>query len=148
MGFEWLSKKNYKRHYICLKCQKGFKRASDEDMKFSKNTDLSNLMQDYYISEEKKDIVKYVNAAFKKLNITCPNCKNKMLQVHYDFEIPSQHDHSSWKGIKKTMSHKLKINYDVFIQWHLLELNKVAANSSKFKILKQNLQKLESVNIL
>ena len=40
MGFDWIEPKNYKRNHICLKCQKGFKRSSEEDMKYSKSADF------------------------------------------------------------------------------------------------------------
>ena len=145
MGFDWLSPKNYKRHYICLKCQKGFKRPSKQDMKYSKSTDFSNLMNEYYTSDTKQDIVKYIDARFETLKVICPNCRNKMLQVHYNFEVPPQRDNKSWKNLRETMSSKRTIPYDTYIEWHRLELAKVVANSEKHKILKQNLAKLERI---
>lgn len=143
MGFEWIPLKNYKRHYICLKCQKGFKRPSEEDMKQPKSTDLSNLMNEYYTSHTQQDIVKYINVAHEKIKVVCPNCQNQMMQVHYDFEVPPQRDHKSWKNLQETMPSKNAIKYDTYIQWHHLELQKVVAKSIEFKVLKQNLAKLE-----
>ena len=146
MGFEWIPSKNYKRHYICLKCQKGFKRPSEKDMKHAKSTDLSNLMNEYYSSGTGQDIVKYIDVSHQKIKVLCPNCQNLMLQVHYDFEVPPQRDHKSWKILRKDMSSKLAIKYDVYIHWHKLELQKVAVNSAEFKTLKQNLAKLERIS--
>ena len=143
MGFEWLTSKNYKRHYICLKCQKGFKRPSEKDMKYTQAMDLSNLMNEYYASTTQQDIVKYIHTAHQKLKVVCPNCKNQLLQVHYDFEVPAQRATKSWKNLQKTMHPKTVLNYKTYIQWHHLELEKVVANSVKFKLLKQNLIKLE-----
>ena len=146
MGFEWVPLKNYKRHYICLKCQKGFKRPSEEDMKHSKSTDFSDLMDEYYASGTQQDIVKYINVSHQKMKVVCPNCQYLMLQVHYDFEVPPQRDKKSWKTLQKTMKSKTTLKYDTYIQWHHLALQKVVANSVKFKILKQNLTKLERVS--
>ncbi len=146
MGFEWIPLKNYKRHYICLKCQKGFKRASEEDRKHSKSKDLSNLMNEYYASGSQQDIVKFINASYQKMKVVCPNCRNFMLQVHYDFEVPSQRDNKSWKRLNRTMSSKTILNYEIYIQWHRLEIQKVVANSVEFKNLKQNLVKLEKMS--
>ena len=146
MGFDWLVHKNYKRHYICLKCQKGFKRPSEEDMKHSNATDLSNLMNEYYASGTEQDIVKYIYAAHQKMNVVCPNCQGLMLQVHYNFEVPPQRDNKSWKTLQKTMSSEIEINYDNHIQWHHLALQKEVANSIKFKLLKQNLATLEKMS--
>ncbi|NOQ73899.1 MAG: hypothetical protein GQ574_17965 [Crocinitomix sp.] len=145
MGFEWVTLKNYKRHYVCLTCQKGFKRPSEEDMKHPKSKDLSDLMNEYYTSGTQQDIVKYIKASYQKLKVVCPNCKNLMLQVHYDFEVPPQRDKKSWKSLQKTMYPKTDLKYDTYIQWHHLELKKVVANSIKFKTLTQNLAKLEKM---
>jgi DNA-directed RNA polymerase subunit RPC12/RpoP len=147
MGFEWIASKNYKRHYICLKCQKGFKRPSQEDMKHSDATDLSDLMTKYYASDTLQDIVKYICVAHQKLKVACPNCQFQLLQVHYDFEVPRQRDTKSWKNLQKTMSTKILINYETYIHWHRLELQKVVANSVKFKLLTQNVAKLESISV-
>lgn len=144
MGFEWVPLKNYKRHFICLKCQKGFKRSSEKDMKHPVSTDLSNLMNEYYTSASKQDIVKYIEAAYQKLKIVCPNCRNQMVQVHYDFEVPSQRDNRSWKSLRETMSSKTAINYPSYIQWHHSALGKAAVGSDEFKLLKHNLEKLEA----
>ena len=143
MGFDWIAPKNYKRHYICLKCQKGFKRPSKEDMKHPKSTDFSNLMNEYYDSDTKQDIIKYIERRFQELKVVCPNCQNQMLQVHYNFEVPPQRDNKSWKGLQTTMSSKMVISYDTYIEWHRLEMEKVTINSEKYKVLKQNLAKLK-----
>lgn len=145
MGFEWLSSKNYKRHYICIKCQKGFKRPSEQDMKYAQATDFSNLMSEYYASDTPQDIVKYIHTAYQRLKVVCPNCQSQLLQVHYDFEVPPQRDTKSWKNLQKIMYPKTVLNYDTYIQWHRLELQKTVVNSVKFKLLKQNLVKLERV---
>jgi hypothetical protein len=100
MSFEWLPAKNYKRHYICLKYQKGFKRASKEDMKNPVNDDFSNLMNDYYETTSQIAIIKYINATHEKIKIRCPQCKNAMKQVHYNFEVPSLRDDKSWKQLR------------------------------------------------
>lgn len=143
MGFDWIAAKNYKRHYICLKCQKGFKRSSKEDMKHPKSTDFSNLMNEYYESDTQQDILKYIEGRFEALKVVCPNCKNSMLQVHYNFEVPPQRDNKSWKNLQKTMSSKVVIPYDTYIEWHRLALKKVATNTDKYKLLQQNLAKLK-----
>jgi len=143
MGFDWIAPKNYKRHYICLKCQKGFKRPSVQDMKYAKFTDFSNLMNEYYDSDTKQDIIKYINGRFEELKVVCPNCQNNMLQVHYNFEVPSQRDSKSWKKLQQTLSSKMVISYDTYIEWHRLALEKVAVNSEKYKLLQQNLAKLK-----
>ena len=111
MGFEWLTPKNYKRHYICLECQKGFKRSSKEDMKNPVSEDFSNLMNEYYHSATHQDIVKYINAKYKTLEVVCPNCQNKMLQVHYVFEVPSKRDDKSWKLLRKRFSDRTVLKY-------------------------------------
>lgn len=146
MGFEWIASKNYKRHFICLKCQKGFKRPSEEDMKHSESANFSSLMNDYYTSGVHQDIVKYIKAAHEKVTVICPNCQNKMLQVQYDFEVPPQRDTKSWKSIRKSMQSKTVIDYDTYVHWHLLELGKVVAASSEFEKLNQNLEKLKTVS--
>ena len=144
MGFEWLPKKNYKRHYICLQCQKGFKRPSKKDMKNAELPDFSNLMNDFYASEE-QNIIKYIKAAHNKLKVTCPNCKDDMLQVHYDFEVPKQRDSKSWKTLQETLADKLIINYSVYSQWHILALKKEDNKSHKYRVLQQNLKILEEI---
>ena len=143
MGFDWLAPKNYKRHYICLSCQKGFKRASEEDMKHPKSTDFSSLMDEYYESDTKQDIVKYINGKYQEIKVVCPNCRNSMIQVHYNFEVPPQRDNKSWKNLQKKMSSKMVIPYNIYIEWHRLELEKVTVNSEKYNLLKQNLAKLK-----
>lgn len=145
MGFDWLAAKNYKKHYICLNCQKGFRRASEEDMKHSKTRDFSDLMTEYYAATTKQDIIKYTQAAHQKMNIVCPNCQALMLQVDYNFEVPRQRDTKSWKVLQKTMSSEIIIKYDTYIEWHRLELQKVVASSVEFKLLKGNLLKLRNV---
>lgn len=147
MGFDWIAAKNYKRHYICLKCQKGFKRPSKEDMKYPKSTNFSDLMTEYYASGTQQDIVKYIHAAHQKIKVICPNCQYLMLQVHYNFEVPSQRDTKSWKVLQKTMSSEIIIKYDSYIAWHHVELKQVLVNSDKFKLLKQNIAKLERMSI-
>lgn len=145
MGFEWLAPKNYKRHYICLSCQKGFKRASEKDMKVPKSVDFSTLMKDYYTSNSQEDLVKYIKTAHKELEVVCPNCQNLMLQVHYDFEVPARRDDKAWRELRNRMSSKTILRYDIYIQWHRLEIEKNVANSLELGILKQNLAKLEKV---
>ena len=104
--------------------------------------DLSDLMSDYYASDSQQDIVKYINTAYQKLKVICPNCQNSMLQVHYDFEVPAQRDNKSWKLIQKRMFPKTVLDYRTYIQWHRLELQKAEKNTTRFKVLKQNLGKL------
>ncbi|QHI38577.1 hypothetical protein IMCC3317_39710 [Kordia antarctica] len=140
MGFEWLPTKNYKRHYICLKCQKGFKRASKEDMKNPVNDDFSNLINEYYETASKTDIVKYINARHQKIKVSCPQCKNAMLQVHYDFEVPSQRDTKSWKHLRETL--QTTIDYETYMQWHRIKLQETPPNTPEYKLLKLNLEKL------
>ncbi|MEZ5009538.1 MAG: hypothetical protein R2753_15440 [Chitinophagales bacterium] len=143
MGFDWVAKKNYKRHYICLNCQKGFKRAAEDDMKDAVDTNLSNLMNEYYASKAQQDIVNYIDEAYQKAKVVCPNCQSKMLQVDYNFEVPAQRDHKSWKKLQETLSPKMTPNYAIYIQWHRLEIQKADANSVESKILKENQAKLE-----
>ena len=145
MGFEWIPIKNYKRHYICLDCQKGFKRPSEKDMKNSESTDFSNLMNEYYATEAKQDIVKYIQKTYEKIKVVCPNCQNNMLQVPYTFEVPKQQDKKSWKTIQETWSSKTIINYNSYIHWHQLELQKITPNSTTHKLLTQNIEKLKSI---
>jgi hypothetical protein len=146
MGFDWLPAKNYKRHYICLKCQKGFKRASKEDMKNTVNDDFSNLMNDYYETTPQTDIVKYINATHQKIKVSCPQCKNEMLQVHYNFEVPSLRDTKSWKKLQATL--QTTIDYETYMQWHRIKLLETTSNTSEYKLLKQNLEKLEKAETL
>lgn len=146
MGFDWLSPKNYKRHYICLSCKKGFKRPSKQDMKHLHSGDFSNLMNDYYDSQNQQDIVDYINATYQKLKVVCPNCTNEMIQVHYNFEVPAQRDKKAWEMIQKEMSSKTDINYTIYLKWHQLELKKQSKNSDKLKLLQENLSKLERQN--
>jgi len=141
MGFEWLPAKNYKRHYICLKCQKGFKRASKKDMKNPLNHDLSNLMEDYYDANSHIYILKYIKLAHQYIKVSCPECSNEMKQVHYDFEVPSQRDMKSWKELQATL--QTTINYKTYIQWHLIKLQETTPNTTEYKLLKQNLEKLK-----
>ncbi len=61
-----------------------------------------------------------------------------MLQVHYNFEVPPQRDNKSWKNLQKTLSSKIVISYDTYIEWHRLELEKVVVNSVEYKTLKLN----------
>jgi hypothetical protein len=145
MGFEWVPLKNYKRHYICLNCQKGFKRASKEDMKEPKSMDFSNLMEDYYTSGIEQDLVEYIKTAHKQLEVICPNCQGSMLQVHYDFEVPPRRDDNSWKKLRKTMSSQMILQYDRYIQWHRLKIQKEVVTPVELSVLKQNLVKLEKI---
>lgn len=146
MGFEWVPQKNYKRHFICLNCQKGFKQASEKDRKHSKSIDISDLMNEYYASETETNILNYIYTAHQKTKVVCPNCQCMMVQVHYDFEIPAQTDNKSWKTLQKEMSTKTTIKYETYIHWHQLELKKEDKNTLKFKLLKQNLDTLEKIN--
>ncbi len=141
MGFDWLPAKNYKRHYICLNCQKGLKRASKEDMKHPVDDDFSNLMNDYYATTSQTDIVKYINAAYEKIKVSCPQCKNAMKQVHYDFEVPSQRDTKSWKHLREIV--QTTIDYETYIHWHRIQLQRTASNTEKYTLLIQNLEKLK-----
>ncbi|WP_156112408.1 hypothetical protein [Lacinutrix jangbogonensis] len=111
-------------------------------MKHTKSIDFSGLMEEYYASGTQQDIIKYINKAFQEIRVVCPNCKNQMLQVHYDFEVPAQHDLKSWKNLQENMSSKTVIQYGTYIHWHQLELQKVAENSITFKELQLNLEKL------
>lgn len=142
MSFDWIASKNYKRHYICLDCQKGFKRPSKKDMKHPKNTDLSDLMEKFYSSEEEQDIIAYIKTAHQQLKVVCPNCRNQMIQVHYNFEVPSQRDNKSWNKIKKDMVSKTMIDYTTYISWHKLELKTITKDSAKFENIQLNLSKL------
>ncbi len=144
MGFEWLQKKNYKRHYICLRCQKGFKRPSIKEMKHAENQDFSNLMNEYYQESIEQDIVKYINDRYQALRVICPHCQNQMLQVAYDFEVPSMRDNKSWEQLRKVMHPKTIIDYNTYIIWHQLELQKAKRKTARFKLLKVNLEKLKS----
>ncbi|MEM7102912.1 MAG: hypothetical protein AAF502_07285 [Bacteroidota bacterium] len=146
MGFEWLPAKKYKRHYICLNCQKGFKRPPEKDMKNPEANNLSNLMSDYYSSGKHQDLIEYINDANQKTKATCPHCKNAMIQVHYDFEVPPQRDSRAWKKLQASMAGKANIKYDTFINWHRLELKQPAVSKAKSNLLKQNLAKLERIN--
>jgi len=148
MGFEWLPTKNYKRHYICLACQKGFKRPSEKDLKHAESSDLSNLMPDYYAARSEQDLVTYITEAHQKLKAVCPNCQAPMLQVHYDFEVPSIRDDTAWKMLRKTLSSKMTFDVTIYIQWHRMELEKVAVNSAQYKLLLKNLKKLEALSRL
>ncbi|MBC8753512.1 hypothetical protein H2O64_02440 [Kordia sp. YSTF-M3] len=143
MGFEWLPAKNYKRHYICLKCQKGFKRASKEDIKNPVDDDFSNLMSDYYEATSQIDIVKYINAAYEKIKVSCPQCKNAMKQVHYDFEVPALRDNKSWKNLRATLL--TTIDYETYIHWHRIQLQETPPNTSTYQLLTQNLEKLSKL---
>lgn len=143
MGFDWIPYKNYKRHYICLNCQKGFKRPSKKDMKHSVSVDLSNLMDEYYSSEVEQDILEYINAAHQKRRVVCPNCEHQLLQVHYNFEVPPRRDNKSWKALKERMSFKLLPQYNTYVHWHLSALQKTIGNLAQSKKLEQNLAKLE-----
>lgn len=141
MGFDWLPAKNYKRHYICLHCQKGFKRASTKDMKNPVHDDFSNLMNVYYEATPQTDIVKYINTAYEKIKVTCPECKNAMKQVHYNFEVPSQRDTKSWKHLRETV--QTQIDYETYIHWHCMQLQKMSPNTPIYTLLKQNVETLE-----
>ena len=145
MGFDWLAPKNYKRHFICLGCQKGFKRPSEKDMKHAPSSDLSNLMDDYYASDSGQDIVKFIETAYQKLEVVCPHCGNQMLQVHYNFEVPPQRDQASWKKLRHSMQPKTEIKYDGYIQWHRLAIQREEARSARIKVLTQNLAQLEKM---
>jgi len=145
MGFEWLPAKNYKRHYICLKCKKGFKRPSEADMKHSVSTDFSDLMNEYYANDIQQDIIKYIDAAYRTLKVVCPNCQNSMLQVDYNFKVPPQRDKKSWKILQERFFSSPVIHYKVYVEWHRIALQKVVSNSIEYKKLKQNLEKLERI---
>lgn len=146
MGFDWIPRKQYKRHYICLSCKKGFKRPSAQEMKQSEATDFSNLMNDFYSLGQKEDIINYIDNLYKKTRAICPNCKSVMIQVHYNFEVPAQRDNKSWKLLHQTMLTKTTIQYDSYLQWHRQELKKVDSNTEMFNQLMQNLAKLEKVS--
>lgn len=146
MGFDWLPAKNYKRHYICLSCKKGFKKSSKQDMKHSYSDDFSNLMNEYYNANSSQDIVAYINEAYQKLKVVCPNCTNEMTQVHYNFEVPSQRDKKAWETLQKEMANKNDVDYSLYLKWHQLELKKKIENSDKLKLLQENLSKLERQN--
>jgi len=145
MGFEWLPGKNYKRHFICLECQKGFKRASEKDLKNKKSIDLFGLMDKYYSSDSTIDIIKFIEKEHGKLKVTCPNCRNEMIQVHYDFEIPSHRDNKSWKTLKKRYLNTGEINYNIYIQWHITKLKEVSSKSEASVALSENLNKLQRI---
>lgn len=146
MGFDWVAPKNYKRHYICLDCQKGFKRPSKKDMKHEESADLSDLMERYYALETRQDIIEYIDLAYQNIKAVCPNCGNHMLQVHYNFEVPPHRDDRAWKKLRSTMSDKTKVSYNVPIQWHYLALKKEVEHAVETTELKENLAKLEQAN--
>lgn len=81
MGFEWLADDPYyKRHFICLPCKKGFKRASTLEIKNAQN--LQNE------------------------RVNCPQCRKKMIQVPYTFEVPPKRDQKAWKQLAQQYANK------------------------------------------
>lgn len=143
MGFEWIALKNYKRHYVCLDCQKGFKRASQKDMKNPVSSDLSDLMERYYVSHTDEDILDFINASYQKIKAVCPQCRESMIQVSYDFEVPKQRDTKAWKEVRKRLSHRTKPTYDTYIHWHRLQVKQGTGDSAEMKVIRQNMEKLE-----
>jgi len=143
MGFEWIPKKQYKRHYICLGCQKGFKRPPKEDMKHDESVDLSNLMHAYYEAGTAQDIVKHIREKHDRLQVVCPHCQHHMIHVHYDFEVPPQRDHKSWKKLRMNLQAKTELDYTSYIHWHKLALKEEGSKTAQFRILQRNLEKLE-----
>lgn len=145
MGFEWLPAKNYKRHYICLDCQKGYKRPSKEDMKEEeKGTVPHNLMELYYASDRKEDILQYIHATYQNHKVPCPQCQQPMLEVSYVFKVPKQRDNKTWKELKTYFGNKAKPNYERYIKWHQWQLDrKEKAYQSLLPLIQQNLRLLE-----
>ncbi len=147
MGFDWIPSKNYKRHYICLNCKKGFKKPAITDVKHAKYTDYSSLMDTYYRASLDRDIIRYIQDAIIKAKVVCPNCGGNMLQVDYNFKVPAQRDIKYWNKLEKSLTAKGKITLNTFIQWHILELQKVAVNTTKQIVLKANLEKLKAYQV-
>ncbi len=146
MGFDWIAPKNYKRHYICLNCQKGFKRPSKEDMKHPKSLDFVNLMDKYYELDIQQNILEYINEAHQKINVICPNCQGLMQQVHYNFEVPSHRNSKAWKILQKTMAFDNTINYNIYIKWHITVLKEGVKDPDKLESIKRNLETLNNVS--
>ena len=145
MGFDKIPVKNYKRHFICFQCQKGFKRPSENDLVHSGATDLSEIMNAYYDSDSKVDIVKYIEDAYQKIKAVCPNCKAAMVQVDYNFEVPPLRDNKAWKLLQQQMSSTIDISYDVYLHWHKLALEEPQLKPNKRQMLECNVTKLEKV---
>lgn len=145
MGFEWVALKNYKRHYVCLDCQKGFKRASKQDMKNPEQSDLSDLMERYYAGHSSKNIIQYIDSAFKQMKAVCPQCREAMIQVSHDFEVPRQRDTKAWKELRKRLHHRTLPVYDSYIHWHRLQLQQASIAPATTSMLQDNLEKLAKV---
>lgn len=147
MGFEWLPVKNYKRHYICLDCQKGYKRPSKKDMKEEERGAIPyNLMELYYNSDKKQDIVQYIREVYQEHKVTCPQCQKPMLQVSYVFKVPKQRDNKAWKDLKTYFGDKARPNYGRYIKWHQLHLDKkVKEYQPLLPLIQQNLRLLEQL---
>lgn len=148
MGFEWLPVKNYKRHYICLDCQKGYKRPSKEDMREEEREAVPyNLMELYYNSDRKKDIVQYIQAVHQEHKVPCPQCQKTMLQVSYVFKVPRQMDNKAWRDLRTYFGEKVEPNYERYIKWHQLHLDKKEkAYQHLLPLIQQNLRLLQHFN--
>ncbi|SEB99976.1 hypothetical protein SAMN04489761_2213 [Tenacibaculum sp. MAR_2009_124] len=73
----------YKSHFVCFKCQKGFKRR---------------LLVDFSGEKDQKETVSH-----------CPNCRSIMTNVGKDCEIPRKTDVKKWKFLKDLI--ELGISY-------------------------------------
>lgn len=144
MGFDWINPKNYKTHYICLDCQKGFKRSNSKELKHQPNTDFSSLMEDFYEQASEQDIIAYIQKAYDTLKVKCPNCSNQMVEMHYNFEVPPQRDNKAWKEIRLRYANKLLIPFENYIHWHELRIRATDNCPERQKLLAKNLKKLQS----
>ena len=66
----------YKQHYACFDCRKAFKRYPDSDL------------ADHVIRERAEDAP-----------VPCPDCKQPMHCMGYDFEAPKKSDVKQWAKV-------------------------------------------------
>lgn len=146
MGFEWLTHKKYKRHYICLHCQKGFKRPPLSDMKEEEFFELSVSMEDFYASNSSTDLLEYITHASVKTKPVCPQCKGGLRPVPYIFEVPSKNKKKNWKDLEARFNHKDSSElYEAFYYWHLNALTKTDTHSALGKKLRANKERIEKL---
>ena len=143
MGFDWIAPKNYKRHFICLPCQKGFKRSSEKDMINDTSIDIPTLLEKYYQTEEKMDILRFIMNALDKAKVACPNCRGEMVLVHYNFEVPPFRDKKAWQTLRDQYSTKTHAPLTPYIHWHRQALQEANLSTDKHNKIKQNLLALE-----
>ncbi|MFK7797458.1 MAG: hypothetical protein AB8E82_08385 [Aureispira sp.] len=146
MGFEWLPAKNYKKHYICLHCQKGFKRASDEDRKHKRaKENIHSLMETYYASNQRLNIVQYIDAVHIQQQEFCPQCQEAMIQVSYVFEVPRQRNQRAWNALKERLGTKQMLDYQRYIHWHEMQLKNADLDKVLLAQIQNNLGLLKHV---